>query len=399
MKKTSVVLWICFCVCGLYAQNAGVYTDSTFSAYKVHAYTDSSKTVKTYKYSAIKRAFLPDEETFSLYGDGRMLKYLVFDEKGDSSGRVEYSYLDSVNDVEYRRYKYSLKKAKLRNEGHFYGTKMVENEILRLLGEYLEYDMYICDSMKITTYNTLLDVHLDGRFFGNVAEAKPDSLQIRTSIAGIDVCIRGYMKVKDSQLTDMRVFISALDGKVDAQLLKAHADYNADGKITLLEIWPFKTQVFNLYKEMDGFSRREYRYEGNQIRCFSEYKSSSTDTADIVYKLDRRTYYTYRDGVLDSMLIYNKYKNGNTPDDTLSIAAQTLQNVEIYPNPVKDMLTVSGLEESARMEICSTDGRRLLSAELESGENRISLQPLAPGIYFVKLQDSRCSCVKKIMKK
>ena len=397
MKKTVLILCLSFCASIACAQQTGVYTDSVYSAYGVYSLTDSCRTVRNFVRDARRDTFLLDEVDRTLYKDGRMSEYLEFDGKGDTSLKVLYVYSDTNDDVAYYRYKYGQKKARLKHEGHFFGTRLMDNEILRLLGEFLEYEIYICDSMELMAYNTLLDVRMSGRFFGNVAQARPDSLLVQTSIAGIAVTVRGCMKAADTLLTDLRMTLSALDGKVCADLLKAHADYNADGQMVRLEIWPFKTPVYNLYKEMGGFSRREYVYEGQLLRCCSEYASTSEDTADITYKLHRRTYCTYRGGLPDSTRIYTDYEED--PSVASVPSAADMLEVEIGPNPADGQLTVRGLEQPARLEIYSPDGRRMLVRELERGENRIPLQPLARGIYFVKLQqDSRC-CVKKIVKR
>ena len=381
----------------LYAQQKEEIPDSVCCAYKVHVYTDSTESVRTYTYAARKDSFQLSETAVTLKKNDRVQQYCVMDGKGDSSVKVVYFYSDTNEDVEYYNYKYIRKKAKLKNTGYFYRARLVENEFVHLLAMFLEYDVYLCDSMLLMDYSGLVNIAMSGKFFGNLADAQPDSMFMQTSIAGITVNIRSYMKAKDNLLSDIRMTLSALDGQIHSDLLKAHADYNAIGQLVRLEVFPFKTSIYNLYKEMNGFFLRTYSYEENRLRCLSEYTSSSEDTAAVAYRLSQRTYYTYRDGKPDTVYVYNQY--AGVHKDTASLDMPALLKVEIRPNPVLDQLTVNGLESPTRMELYTSDGRRIWTASLTCGDNSIALPMLSAGIYFVKLRQGTRECVKKIVKR
>lgn len=396
MKKIIVFISLACCIGSAFPQAASA--DSLFSAYRVYARTDSTETVHTFTYSTKKDDFQLNETTCSLMENGRVRQYSVLDEKGDSSVKVLYFYSDTCSDVSYLRYKYSLKKAKLRNTGYFQNVRYTDNEFIRLLSEYLQYDVYLCDTLHVNTHNTLLDVPLHGRYFGDIDGSQPDSLCLQTSILGIDVKVCLYYQYVEGQLADVRMTITVLGQQNPADMLYAHAGYNEDGMIAFMEVLPLKTQVYNLYKEMNGFSMRTYTYEGKRLRCFTEYDSPSKDTSDIVYRLYQRTYYTYKDDVVDSALIYSYYSAGASSDTSALSAAGTLQ-VKLSPNPVCEVLCISGLEKETRVEIFSAEGRRVFSTSLCSGSSRIPVQQLPSGVYFVRLQQGDCQCVKKIMKR
>lgn len=75
------------------------------------------------------------------------------------------------------------------------------------------------------------------------------------------------------------------------------------------------------------------------------------------------------------------------------------QNIDIYPNPTKDLLNITS-NQSGVVEIWSIEGKMLLSkSEIHSGKNTISLKGINTGIYFLKFtNDKNQSKMLKIVK-
>ena len=69
-------------------------------------------------------------------------------------------------------------------------------------------------------------------------------------------------------------------------------------------------------------------------------------------------------------------------DENLSTTVYANQNIEIYPNPTKDRLTVKSATSIDRLEILDMNGRVVREY---SKKNSISLQSLLKGVYFVKI--------------
>lgn len=72
-----------------------------------------------------------------------------------------------------------------------------------------------------------------------------------------------------------------------------------------------------------------------------------------------------------------------------------------YPNPVDNTLHVNGLKEEDRLEIIDPSGRVIYESETisEEGEEDISFENLANGIYFLMINNSGSHEVHKILKK
>lgn len=81
-------------------------------------------------------------------------------------------------------------------------------------------------------------------------------------------------------------------------------------------------------------------------------------------------------------------------------AGEESSAVTMYPNPVKDILTirVGRLGQQASVQVYNAFGTRVVFKNLVSSINRISLQGLAAGIYYVHLRNGAEIKVEKIIK-
>ena len=59
----------------------------------------------------------------------------------------------------------------------------------------------------------------------------------------------------------------------------------------------------------------------------------------------------------------------------------------IYPNPVKDMVTISPSDENSMVKVIIFDlqGRKVLTKEI-LGKTQLSLETLAKGVYLIQLR-------------
>lgn len=100
--------------------------------------------------------------------------------------------------------------------------------------------------------------------------------------------------------------------------------------------------------------------------------------------------------------IYNTNYNNAGTVCTLSNETMILNDIEViaYPNPVKDILTLSGLTTiSNNIEIFNVNGKFLKSFDTTEAETKIDFSPYADGMYFVKIKNSDNNfTVKKIIK-
>jgi hypothetical protein len=81
---------------------------------------------------------------------------------------------------------------------------------------------------------------------------------------------------------------------------------------------------------------------------------------------------------------------------TNSIKIQQPQKVVLYPNPVKDFVTISSIFDDATIEIISVQGVRLMSEKL--GPDRVLyVGNLNPGLYFYKVGNEKLTHSGKIV--
>lgn len=80
---------------------------------------------------------------------------------------------------------------------------------------------------------------------------------------------------------------------------------------------------------------------------------------------------------------------------TLSTQKLDTLNITLYPNPASDYITISGLNETAKIEIYSITGMKVLEAKCNNNE-RININ-LAAGIYMVKTIENEKSAIKKLI--
>ena len=69
----------------------------------------------------------------------------------------------------------------------------------------------------------------------------------------------------------------------------------------------------------------------------------------------------------------------------------------MFPNPVKDKLTVKSAVDINKIEVYSILGEKVLSNNLSN--NTLNMESLSKGIYLLKLyQDNQVIGVKKVVK-
>ncbi len=89
----------------------------------------------------------------------------------------------------------------------------------------------------------------------------------------------------------------------------------------------------------------------------------------------------------DKITVYT-YTGPSGIDTPIDVSAITL-----YPNPVKDELTISGSSDWSEINIVGIDGRK--SQVKINPENKIDVQSLLSGIYFLELQSKKGESIRK----
>ncbi|MEI6696669.1 MAG: T9SS type A sorting domain-containing protein [Bacteroidota bacterium] len=84
--------------------------------------------------------------------------------------------------------------------------------------------------------------------------------------------------------------------------------------------------------------------------------------------------------------------------NSLGIAeANSNLSVEIYPNPVQDVLIINTNLQSYHLKIMDALGKLVIGKTLHTYENKIDVSNLKTGLYFVQLTDASNTITKKIV--
>ena len=83
-----------------------------------------------------------------------------------------------------------------------------------------------------------------------------------------------------------------------------------------------------------------------------------------------------------------------TKDTGILAVNDTAKNVmRIYPNPVKDQLSIEGISKDEKYEIYSVDGKRVNNGTLSNGKS-INVNALPKGVYLLKIADKNLKFIK-----
>ncbi|PQJ09015.1 hypothetical protein CJD36_020760 [Flavipsychrobacter stenotrophus] len=73
-------------------------------------------------------------------------------------------------------------------------------------------------------------------------------------------------------------------------------------------------------------------------------------------------------------------------DTHLGVGSVGQGGVSVFPNPVRDVLYVSGVRESARYVVSEITGRQVLCGAFQPGDNGVNVTSLSSGVYLLQLQ-------------
>ncbi len=101
---------------------------------------------------------------------------------------------------------------------------------------------------------------------------------------------------------------------------------------------------------------------------------------------------------------YRLYSDSEITASDLSTGIETIANelnpIQLYPNPVKNLLRISKLpkEKILNWSIYSIEGKEVLSGNWNFNQNQIDVSSLKSGFYFVEFRDAKSSYQQKFIK-
>ena len=117
-----------------------------------------------------------------------------------------------------------------------------------------------------------------------------------------------------------------------------------------------------------------------------------TVPADGIYYLSFRAF-------SDPDQFYLALDNVKVFETNLATQNVTQSTLKFYPNPVKDILTISDVNEISSYAIFDISGKQVVSASAKTSKLELNVSQLKPGMYIVKAKSDGVLKTFKFMKK
>ncbi len=153
----------------------------------------------------------------------------------------------------------------------------------------------------------------------------------------------------------------------------------------------------NLDQYGSVLERHEYEYDMNilfdEVAPFVNPEGELPNPERTVNARTKDKFWTVADnGTLTYICDYYYYYK---EIEGTGVAENVADNVNIYPNPVKDVLTVEA-SEYQNVEVFDLAGRCVISREI-SGVANIDMSQMPKGVYLVKMNDENGSATRKVI--
>jgi hypothetical protein len=104
-------------------------------------------------------------------------------------------------------------------------------------------------------------------------------------------------------------------------------------------------------------------------------------------------------GAVTFRMIVNTEVKEVTIDLATGLNKAVAGGIEIYPNPVRDILTIGGLTHPAVAEIFNIHGQLLLNASTVGPTGEVNVSALPAGLYMISVESDGETLVKRFIKR
>ncbi len=140
----------------------------------------------------------------------------------------------------------------------------------------------------------------------------------------------------------------------------------------------------------------------NAVFVFSHNWGVSGQTSNVVLNKTLGAWYTGSNWAIYTEDITAMPENATFDlliyDPSLSTSEFTGSEIAVYPNPVKDVLTIESNYDLEHIKVFNTLGQLVLESPLKGLKSSIDLSTLSQGMYMVKIDDGKLTQTKKIIK-
>lgn len=396
--KPLISLFCLMLMGGLCAQESS----KTLVAINTYLYDSVGKETENHFYTVTDGLEEGPDKTFTFYNTNGTKKEVIS--------------LNLLNDtVEKVTYQYQTKTL-TRTSNVYYGTTSTPQEKIIYYGldDFNEVDelvvtfllnipMYACDSFKVYSWNQGdWELATAGKYTYN-QKANPIKLVLLLNDyvpdMKIDLQVVYQYDTKDN-CTDM--FAGVLFYNTPLSLMNVEQTFDASSKLTETYMYP---NVNPLLSQYFGTDVTEFLTEQKVQYTYNANNDIKTLLVLLVNK-DNGTFepYSERDYVYKSQdiggtqhylvdTIYD-YSYG-TP---ARISDQPTLKIKTYPNPSTDIIYLEGIEEEAVVTVHDLNAKVLYVKIVSGDDAQINIQSLTPGMYVVKIQNSKGMYISKFIK-
>lgn len=367
------------------------YTDSLLYAYTVWNYNGGLTSNMNYVFVK-EGTYMLDGITYTYVKDGKVMETGELSPSGDTLEKTVYQYYNNSNEI-HSTYTYNNgTDPDLVTIEMYYGVKNIEISGMDDVNGLFGFSSAICDSMIIFEFEEE-DTSVIAGYYTFDADGLPATFSMSVEYGGILMDVIVKFVVENKLPVKATVTISAMGGMMTANVMEAVMSYNNKGQVIVSELIPLKNDLFDISQIIPRM-KEENSYLNDKLHCTSNYNWVVYDSTSAEYVLSDRNYYTYNssDGSIDTVYSYTNYSSSSAVSSVASL------QVSVSPNPVRDMLVISGLEQPAEVTVFSADGKRVLSLLAGTGEQHVSMQALARGTYFISIRNQNGVSVKTVVK-
>ncbi len=133
-------------------------------------------------------------------------------------------------------------------------------------------------------------------------------------------------------------------------------------------------------------------------------QAGSVETFDSGILTGQGTQYTYTFTVVgenpyDCVVHPTNMFGTITVEETMSVQDRFARNIQFYPNPVEDEMTIASLYQFDKYEIYNIEGRKLGEGLGEGTYTQLNTSYLPSGVYFVRVTADELSATIRIVKR
>ena len=142
---------------------------------------------------------------------------------------------------------------------------------------------------------------------------------------------------------------------------------------------------FDCYFLVDLFTGKRIRLNDNDIISYNLSDTTSVAQFELLMSKD---------------INLNACANYTSKNSTIAFGlnAKSLQSIQVYPNPVKDFIYVTGIEQTSNFQLLDALGRVVLERRIQNEKENIDVSRLKSGIYFLRIVGDDLNELVKIKK-